>query len=252
MYEKWKKLFVLSLLAIAPSVVGAEEQRWLGEGPWYGSVRFGLLSDVSSDGRFVGPTESVYGGTPLIEMDDGSQVSFVFGREFLDNWRLGFELSYLASESESSPMLGMELRSDDVFNLQADVDSLIFMANLGYDFDNLNWWAKPYLRGGIGVASTDVNATLSVEYNSSIWSGTVYEGQTVTNHVFPEGNSSEFTWNVAAGFKKKLAERFDLRLEYSHLNRGEAWSGVDEGDDFVSFSDIESQQITLGVDYRFD
>lgn len=252
MFENWKVTATVVLLIIASPIVNAQEQGLFGDGSWYASVRAGFLTEIDSDGQFVGPTESVYGGTPLIKMDDGSQYTFAVGRNLFTDWRLEFELSYLTSQTSSVAVLGNELRVDDVFNLRADVDSTIFMVNLGYDFNNLNWWAKPYLRGGIGVADTKVDAILGVEYNSSIWNGTEFEGLVVTDHVFPEGNSTEFAWNVAAGFKKELGERFALRLEYSFLDRGEAWTGVDENDDFVNFSDLESQQITLGVDYRFN
>ena len=245
--------FVLSVAGLALSAAAnAQQDSLFGDGAWYAGVRTAYVGEISSDGQFVGPTESVYGGTPLIEMDDGTQFTFAIGREIFENLRFEFEFSYLTSDTKSAWVSGEELRADDLFSLRADVDSTIVMVNLGYDFNQLNWWANPYVRGGIGVAENDVDALLDVEYNSAIWQGTANEGQVLTDHVFPGRSSSEFAWQFAAGFKKAMSDRFDLRFEYSFLNRGEAWTGLDDNDDAAVFSGLESQQLTLGLDYKFN
>ncbi|MEM8814693.1 MAG: outer membrane beta-barrel protein [Pseudomonadota bacterium] len=227
---------VLLLVTVSPAA-DADEYRWFGEGSWYAGMRAGYLSTSGGEGRFAGPTQSVYGGSPLIEMDDGMQYAVAIGREIFDDLHLELELSFLMSQTASGAVAGTGSRVDDVFVVLADVDSTILMANVAYDFNYLDWWAKPYVRGGIGLADTDVDANLSVDFNSAIWRGTTFEGQTISNQPFAEGNSSEFAWNVAAGFRKELAERWALRLEYSFLDRGVAWSGVDENGDAVRFSD---------------
>ena len=253
------KMYLAVLLAAVPLSADADsysdDYGWLGGGSWYGSVRAGFLPAISSDGQFFGPTESVYGGSPLIEMDDGFQYSLAVGREIFDDvfddLRLEFELSYLTSQIDTSPVPGASPRDDDVFALQGDVDSLLFMVNLGYDFNNLRWWATPYLRGGVGVAETDVSASQSVDFDSAIWQGTAFEGRTIDDEPFSEGSTSEFAWSFAAGFKKEIADRWAVRLEYSFLNRGEGQTGINVDGDAVRFSDLESQQITLGLDWQF-
>ncbi len=240
----------LPLLVSIPAAV-AEEAGWLSDGSWYGRASFGIVPTISSDGQFVGPTQSVYGGSPVIEMDDGFQYTVAFGRDFLEEFRLEFELSYLASQSYSGAVSGTELRVDDIFNVDADVDSTIVMANIAYDFDQLNWWSTPYIRGGIGVAYTEVDAVSSVEFNSAIWQGTMFEGESISNQPFASGSTTEFAWSAAAGLQREFADRWALRLEYSFLNRGEALTGVDENGDSITFSDLESQQVLLGVEWRF-
>lgn len=253
MSEFRKRVAVLLLLLLVPLTATADLYDLLGEGSWYASMRAGFLASIESEGRFVGPTETVYGGTPLIEMDDGSQLILAVGREVFSDWRLEFELGLVGSQTLSAAVPGTGPRLDDVFELDADVDSIVFMANLGYDFNHLDWWAKPYFRGGIGLSANDVDGTLSVEYNSPLWAGTALEGQRITNQPFvSEDYEAEFAWTFAAGFKKALAERFVFRLEYSFLDRGEAATGLNEDGDFVLFSDLESHQFSLGVDYRFD
>ncbi len=248
--RKWAA--VLSLLSVSP-IAAADLDYLFGEGAWYASMRAGFLANIDGTGRFVGPTETVYGGTPLIAMDDGSQLTLAVGREIFADWRLEFELSFLTSETSSAAVFGTDARLDDLFEFRGDVDSTVFMVNLGYDFNGLDWWAKPYLRGGIGFADTDVDATLSVQYNSPLWNGTEFEGQTIADRPFSSADYDvEFAWNVAAGFKRTFAKRLALRLEYGFLNRGDAATGLNEAGDFVRFSDLESQQLTLGIDYRFD
>lgn len=252
MFESRRRIPVLLLLLI-PLPAKADMQDLFGEGAWYASMRASVLADIDSDGQFVGPTETVYGGTPLIAMDDGTQLILAVGREVFSDWRLEFELGLVTSQTRSAAVPGTGPRLEDVFEVRADVDSVVFMANLGYDFNYLNWWAKPYLRGGIGLADTDVDGTLSVDYNSPIWTGTALDGTTVSGQPFAGADyETEFAWSVAAGFKKAIAERFALRFEYSFLNRGEAATGLNEDGDFVRFSDLESHQFTLGLDYRFD
>lgn len=251
MFYKRKIVAIVFPLTMAAPVAVADDYDWLSSGSWYASVRAGFLPAISSEGEFSGPTQSVYGGSPVIEMDDGSQYTFAIGRDLFDGFRVEFELSFLTSQTDSSTVPGTELRLDDAFRLQADIDSTMFMVNTGYDFDDLNWWAKPYVRAGIGVAETEVDGSLSVKYNSAIWQGTTFEGQTITDQPFAEGSSTELAWNIAAGFKKKLVDRLAVRLEYSFLNRGEAWTGTNESDDAVRFSDLESQQIMLGLDWQF-
>ena len=252
MPECRKSIVVLPLL-LTPLPAAADLYDLFGEGAWYASMRAGVLADIGSEGQFIGPTETVYGGTPLIAMDDGSQLILAVGREMFSDWRLEFELGLVSSQTSSAAVAGTGPRLEDVFELRADVDSVVFMANIGYDFNHLNWWAKPYLRGGIGLADTDVDALLSVEYNSPIWTGTALAGATVNDQPFAGADYDvEFAWTMAAGFKKAIAERFALRFEYSFLSRGEAATGLNEDGDFVRFSDLDSHQFSLGVDYRFD
>jgi len=96
-----------------------------------------------------------------------------------------------------------------------------------------------------------VTASQSVDFNSAVWQGTAFEGRTISDQPFAEGSTSEFAWSFAAGFKREIANRWAVRLEYSFLNRGEAQTGIDENGDAIRFSDLESQQITLGLDWQF-
>ncbi|MCG8371774.1 MAG: outer membrane beta-barrel protein, partial [Proteobacteria bacterium] len=192
-----------------------------------------------------------YGGSPTFEMDDGYLYTISIGRELIDGLRLEFHLGQSSSDSDSSGVMGMDTRVDDVFNFQAEIESTIFLANLVYDFDYLNWPYTPYLRGGIGATRNTIDAQLSAEFNSDIWLGTPFEGQSVENQPFAEGKSTEFAWNVAAGVKKSISDRATLRLEYGLLSLGNLATGIDANEDAVRFDELQSQQLVLSFDWKF-
>ncbi len=251
----YRNLTCIVLLAGYPTHSSAQDDGWLGLGlgdaPWYVSFHSGyVLSD--SEANFFGTTQSVYGGSPSIDMDDGARLSFALGRQVFENWRLDLELGFVSIQPEDAALTGLDLRSEDSFRLGGDVESYTLMANVGYDFNDLNWWATPFVKAGIGASYNKADTPLSVEYNSAIWQGTSFEGQTLTDYSFPDNNSTEFAWSAAAGFKRQFAERLALRFEYGWLNLGEASSGTDDGNDAIGYTDLGSQQFSFGVDYNFE
>lgn len=238
-------------IALFGAAANAEDAGWFSNQTWTATIRAGYVTNISSDGEFIGPTESVYGGSPPVMMDDGYQYTFAVGRELLDSLRLEFEIGSIATQSSTATVLGQESRADDAFSFDANADSTLYMVNLSFDFDWLGWWATPYLRGGLGVAENSVDASYSVDFDSPIWQGTPFEGSSLADQPFAEGNTTEFAWSIAAGFKKQLAERWALRVDYSVLDRGEAWTEPDSNGDSVFFSELRSQQLNLGIDWRF-
>ncbi|MDJ0711583.1 MAG: outer membrane beta-barrel protein [Woeseiaceae bacterium] len=252
---KYAKLMSIALLAGYPALGSAQDESWLWaelkDAPWYGSFQSGyLLSD--SDASFIGTTQSVYGGTPTIELDDGLSFSFAVGKQVFDNWRLSLEMGYISIQPDDSAMLGLDLRNEDVFRLDGDIESFTLMANLGYDFNDLDWWVTPFIKGGIGASYNKASTPLSVEYNSAIWQGTSFEGQALDDYSFPPNNTTEFAWSASIGFKRAMAERLSLRFEYGWLNLGDASSGVDSSNDAIVYDDLGSQQFSLGIDYDFE
>ncbi len=253
--KKNRKLLGIALLAGYPAATSAQDGGWLGLGlddaPWYGSFYSGyVLSD--SNASFLGTTQSVYGGSPPIKLDDGLRFSFAVGRQVFDNWRLSLEMGYISIQPEGIAVSGLDLRADDVFRLDGDIESYTLMANVGYDFNGLNWWATPFIKGGIGASYNKADTPLSVEFNSEIWQGTSFENQTLTDYSFPANNTTEFAWNASVGFKRKMAERLSLRIEYGWLSLGEASSGVDSSNDAIVYDDLGSQQFSFGIDYDFE
>jgi hypothetical protein len=123
----------------------------LGAFDWYGSVSASYL-DVGGSLEFFGNTASIYGGTPTIDMDDGTRFSLAFGVKAPRGWRLEGDFGYLTLNSDADPVFGLNDRAEDSFSVDAEIESLVFMLNGIYDFDIGNPGLVPYLKGGIGVA----------------------------------------------------------------------------------------------------
>ncbi|MEM7613079.1 MAG: outer membrane beta-barrel protein [Pseudomonadota bacterium] len=239
----------IALFVFAASA-NAEDDSWWVTAPWYGSVSTGFLI-VSEEARFFGPTQSVYGGSPGIDIDDGVVYSIEIGRELPGNWRIGMELRHSILEPESGNVLGTDQRSEDVFRLDGEIDSTALLFKLGYEFNNLTWWATPYVEGGLGVSRNTVSTPLSVEYNSAIWNGTSFEGQVLNDYSFPEDTATQFAAAVAAGLKLQFSSQFSLQLEYGFSFLNDAGTDFDEEGDAIGISDITTQQLSFGIEYRF-
>ncbi|MDJ0749558.1 MAG: outer membrane beta-barrel protein [Woeseiaceae bacterium] len=239
------------LLALVSTSSLAEGEFDVNGDAWYAGIRVGLSTSIDSRGEYLGKTQAVYGGSPVIDLDNGTQFALVLGREVFAGMRLELEASYLTAESDASPVLGSDLRSEDVFRVHADLESIMVLAKIGYDFEHLNWWVDPYVRVGVGVAETTTNARQSVDFNSPIWAGTSLAGQSLEDQGFAEGKASDLAWDLAVGFRRQLNKRWGIRFEYSYLDQGESRSGISGDGDAIVFSDPESQQIAFGVDWRF-
>ncbi len=241
----------LWLMSAAAQTAHAQTWSALIEGEWYWGIRAGFTTAIDTEPLLLGRSESIYGGTPRFSMADGLQSSFAVGNELLDDLYVELEIGYLTGQSKRRFVEGHELREQDRFALDADVNTTFLMANLMYEATFLNWWADPYIRGGIGVAHNRADAELDLEYNASIWERTRFENQQLTDHAFPTGKATEFAWSTAVGFKRSFGEKYSMRLEYSLMSRGAVWTEQDANRDYVLFPELRSQQFLLGFEKRF-
>jgi len=218
---------------------------------WYGSLNAGYLKP-GGEVSFFGNTASIYGGTPTVDVDDGGRVSLAIGFVGPGGWRLEGDFGYLNMRTDTSPVFGVDDRAGDSFVLDAEVESLVFMLNGIYEFDMGNSRFTPFIKGGIGVArNKTTQALLDVQFNAAIWDGTVFEGQSLTDVAYPEGRRTEFAWNISAGLRMALTERFALSLAYGLIDLGEALTDTDENGDALGFSDLVTEQLSLGLYFRF-
>ena len=213
---------------------------------WYGSVSASYLN-VGGELEFFGKTTSVYGGTPTIDMDDGGRLSLAFGVKLSQGWRLEGDFGYLALNSDADQVFGLDDRVEDSFSVDAEIESLVFMLNGIYDFDIGNQKILPYVKAGVGVARNKATqALLDVNYAAPIWEGSIFEGKSLVGYAYPEGEVTEFAWNVSAGLRLKLSQQLSLAFEYGFTDLGEAITGTDENGDALGISDLSTQQLTLG------
>ncbi len=218
---------------------------------WYGRISTGYIF-AGGDADFFGTTTSVYGGTPRIEMDEGGQFSLAFGTHLPGGWRLEGDFGYLNLNTDTDSYSGTGDRTDDRFLLDGEIEAFVFMLNVIHDFDVGNRRLKPFVKGGIGVAYNEATAELDIDYDSPLWIGTAFEGERLRDYAYPEGSTTEFAWNLSAGVRLALARQFSLTLEYGLIDLGEALTETDEFGDAIGFSDLLSEQLLIGIDYRFD
>lgn len=249
-------VFALAALLIV-SVADADDsissnQRFsLTDLQWYGGLHTSYLK-ANGEVSFYGNAATIYGGTPAIGMDDGGAVSLTLGTDIGNGWRLQGDFGYLNMRTDTSPVLGFDDRSDDLFSMDAEVESLLLMLNGAYDFDIGGPRLTPFVTGGIGLArNKSTQTSLDVEFNSALWNGSIYEGATLDDYQYPKGRATEFAWNVGAGLRFDLSDHFAMVLEYGFLDLGEALTETDENGDALGWNDLTTERLTLGVDYRF-
>jgi opacity protein-like surface antigen len=218
---------------------------------WFGNLSATYM-DSNGEINFYGNTASVYGGAPSISMDDGQGLSFAVGFQTRDGWRLSAELGQMSLNSSTSDVFGLNDRINDTFRVDAEIESLVFMLNGGYDFEIGSERFTPFFEGGVGVARNESrHAILDVSYDSLIWNGSSLDDQQLIGYSYPNGETTEFAWSASVGLRMALSERFDLSLSYGLMDLGEALTETDDGGDALGFDDLSSQQWQLGLEFEF-
>lgn len=219
------------------------------ESPWYVSAKSAYLFG-EGDATLIGTTASAYGGFPTIGIDDGVQISIAAGRRIPNGWRIEAELGFLELDTDDGLVAGLDDRMDDTFRLDGSINSTVLMFNTLIDLD-MSERFTPYLKAGIGIARNEASATLDVDYNSAMWEDGFLEGQSVRGMPFPHGYDTSFAWNMGIGVRTALTDRFLLALEFGVIDLGEAVTGIDGNSDAITFSDLESQRLSLGLNFQF-
>jgi opacity protein-like surface antigen len=241
---------IKAIVGVVLLTVGATDTR-AEESLWYGKIASGYLF-AEGDVDFIGTTSSVYGGSPTFAMDDGGQTSFAVGRKLPNGWRIEANMSFLDVDTGTGPVMGFDERVDDLFRIDGNVDSTVFMLNGLFDLNMVRGTRfTPYLKAGIGIARNEASATLDVQYNSAIWTGTVFEGQALEEGRLPDAFETSFTWNVGLGVRTRLSDRFLLAMEYGFIDLGDTVTGIDAGNDASTFSKLTAQQLLLGLNFEF-
>lgn len=217
---------------------------------WYGGINTGY-NFADADAEFIGPTNSAYGGSPMIGVDDSGRLSLMFGAATRRGLRIEAELSITESPFDSDPTNGTDDRALDVFRLDGDVESVTLFVNVGYDFDVFGPRITPFVSGGVGASRNRTDADVSVDFDSSLWDGTSFEGAEGVFTDYPSGSTTEFAWNASAGVRYLLTNRLNLRVEYGFGDLGEARTGTNSGDDTIGLDALRSQHLSIGIDYRF-
>lgn len=257
-----KKLLLFVTLSMAVFVAPARSQAGQPSdgndyaGPYVSIDVGGALTEA--DVNFTGLTANA-GGTPDGDLEEAFVVGGAIGWDFGNSFRIETEFRrrspntknetlFGLNEANSVNDMGMPLAdiSGNTFNYDGSLRSSSLMANVYYDFDRTGLPITPYIKGGAGIAfnkvETQLDATLAVADQF---------GATFNNVVFNENSSTDFAWNIGAGLSIPISQGAMIELEYLHADLGNATTQFDALGDAIRFSDIESDDFTIGLRIKF-
>ena len=205
---------------------------------WYMSVDLGVqvpAGDVSHAG-----TNSA--NTPTYDLDESAVGGLAVGYFINDMFRVEAEARFRNQEPEGGYLAGKNGRASESFNMGGDVDTTTVMANLIYQFSNSTSFT-PYLKGGIGLAYSDVNANLDIQPTFTMFGLT-------DRWQYPDNDETNFAWSIGLGCDYSLTDNILVGLEYQYIDMGDISTGVDINGDRIDY-DLRSHEITVGLTYLF-
>jgi outer membrane protein OmpA-like peptidoglycan-associated protein len=215
---------------------------------WYGAIDAGYHT-ISDDLELVSQTN---GPVLNFETDDNWAGFARLGYRFTPNWRVELEGGYRASNefgTVTNPSAGLPTGICNISpvagaceNPEGSFKTATAMVNVIYDFGNEDWYFRPFVGLGAGVAN------ITTEFV-----GTLGGNRTVA--VGADDSSTELAAQALAGFAVRMSDRANLDVTYRYL-----MTDV-EFDTFTSAaaSDIggfagdfdNSHTLTLGLRYAF-
>jgi opacity protein-like surface antigen len=241
----------LTMAMLSNDLKADDEVRYATSGSsWYAGLSTSYLF-AGSDIDVHGSSVSVFGGMPTFELDDGQSIALSAGYRWSNRWRIEGQLGYQRLTSDTTTLTGLDDRLGDTFSLDSDLDSWSLMVNGIYEPDLAFARIRPFVKLGLGVARHRADATLDVQYDAPLWNGTSFEGVTVSDSPFAHDYQTSFAWQAGIGFTTALYERLSLDVEYGFADLGDANSALDENGDALTFENVASQRVSLGLTYRF-
>lgn len=205
---------------------------------WYMSADLGAqvpAGDVTHDGTNAA-------NTPSYDLEESVVAGLAVGYYINEAFRVEAEARFRSQEPEDGYLSGKNGRASESFNLGGDVDTTTVMANIIYEFDNTSRFT-PYLKGGAGIAYSDVNADLDIQPTFTMFGLT-------DRWEYPDNDETNFAWSVGFGCDYSLSDNVLLGLEYQYIDMGDIATGFDINGDRMEY-DLRSHEITFGLTYLF-
>lgn len=218
------------LILMSAIVAGAQTAN-ADEPGWYSSFNLGL---AIPDGSLTHSGDDSNRG-PDFDLDDGGVAGVGGGYGFGNGLRLGAELRYRAFDAGgiSQAAFGAPSLAD------GSVASTTLMTNLSYDFILRGSKLRPYVKGGIGAAWNEANADVFGPDRSPGWG------------IYSSATDTQFAWSLGAGVAYPIDDSLSLTAEYQYVDLGNAETGRDINGQSMRFDDLGSNEVTLGLRYRF-
>jgi opacity protein-like surface antigen len=207
-------IFTCLLLFLPPAVATAAEGLYMS-----GHLGASWLSDADFDGS--NPAIRL---RSEVEFDPGVHLGAAIGYDF---GRFRFEGEFGYRSNEFKEMKDIELNGLPLGNLDADgdLDAFLFMVNGFYDFDTGTKFT-PYLGGGIGFASLEINDI------------------SIAGIINGDEDDSVFAYQLAGGVGYEITEQIVVDLSYRFVATADPDFGTIE-------SEYHSHTLMAGIRFFF-
>lgn len=235
-------------------------------GGWYLRGDIGMSNQSVKNIRLTDPT--AYQGlntfSETTNFDAAPTYQVGVGYQF-NNW---FRADLTGQYRGSSNFKGTDLISfpwaggvaNGIDNYSASKSEWLFLANAYADLGT--WWCvTPFIGAGVGAARVSINNFTDTGANNASFdgAGVPYVGGVNASYATAaSGSQWNFAWALHAGLGYKISPNATLELAYSYVNLGDGVTGIastfdgSAGGHVFKFSNITSQDVTLGIRWNFD
>jgi opacity protein-like surface antigen len=196
-----------------------------------------------------------FDAAPTYQIGVGYQFNNWFRADITGQYR--GSANFKGTDLISFPIGGGPI-ANGVDNYSASKSEWLFLANAYADLGT--WWCvTPFIGAGVGAARVTISNFTDTGFNNDQGPGVFVGGPPVAS-VASAGSASQwnFAWALHAGLGYRISPNATLELAYSYVNLGDGVTGVASTFDGSSaghvfkFSNITSQDVTLGIRWNFD
>ena len=220
-----------------------------------GSQAEGLYGVVIAGKSFQAEDSQPYGSNLGVDATfpnkfstgDGSVGTFGLGYIIDKQFRIEARLGHRNADFNSRE-LGLGEREGEEFILNGDIKSTTLSIEGFYDIQT-DIAFKPYIKAGVGAARNSYSARLG---GAGVAGFDPFDG-TVDGYYdnYSDETSTQFTWNVGAGFRVAINESINFIGEYQYVSLGDASTGQDAFTDGFQVDSAAAHEVQLGLQFNF-
>ena len=148
----------------------------------------------------------------------------------------------------NSRELGMGEREGEEFILNGEIKSTTLSIEGFYDIQSDSAF-KPYIKAGVGAARNSYSARLG---GTGVADFDPFDGKVDGYYDnYADETSTEFSWNIGAGFRVAINESINFIAEYQYVVLGDASTGQDAFTDGFHIDNAAAHEVQLGLQFNF-
>ncbi|WP_342807738.1 outer membrane beta-barrel protein [Alteromonas sp. M12] len=229
----------IAVALIAPSIAQA--------GGFYGTAQLGASQQIN-ESQAYGNNIAVDADFPA-EFDTGNGtvgnigIGYIINQQFRVEGRIGYRES-----SFDQQRFGTGAREGEEYILNGEIESFTYTIEAFYDFANSTPFT-PYVKAGLGIADNSYSAKLG---GAGVAAFDPFDGTTDGFYdAYPDGESTEFSWNLGLGVNYQLTESALVYTEYQYTSLGHVMTGQDSFTDGFMIDDLATNELSIGVRINF-